>query len=333
MIDFDVGNAMGWAKVYRDLGLTPLPSRSDIKAPEMDSYAKHYGPAPVPEDVYRHWRSRNIQLVTGVKSPARTKLMAVDIDGPEAMQAWNRICDLHEYNWERIACWKVITGSGGTHLYFTLPICATECKSGMIWAYYDTFGEDGSGCWAKHKEIRIVGDRGLIVAPPSIHVDTEEPYRWDAVRSPNRFARPAMAPPWLLAMKRFTGKPRFDQPAALAPRTQHERPRLGNHWGRKTVLDAMGDDKLAVAKSWGLVVESGPNAGGWCKCYVPGREIPGESNPSGSFNARDGVLMDCKDQTVFSLFDIGCLLQRFATWQDCLNTLGEHYLGTKSGNS
>jgi hypothetical protein len=37
---------------YRQLGLTPLPSRSDRKGPLLSSYADHYGPTPVLESVY-----------------------------------------------------------------------------------------------------------------------------------------------------------------------------------------------------------------------------------------------------------------------------------------
>lgn len=329
MTDGRIDNAKGWACVYRRLGLTPLPSRSDEKAPDMGAYARHYGNISVPDSVYNNWQSRNIQLITGTKSPATMKVMAVDIDGPDALVAWDRICKFNNYEWRRKKCWRVTTGSGGTHLYFQLPFITASCSSGIIWAYYDTFGTDGKGDWAKHKEIRIVGDRALTIAPPSLHVDTEQPYRFDPVQNPERFPVPATAPQWLLEMKRIKSRPRWDTPMPVLPRViKHESQVInGKHYGRATVLRAISGEMLAIAKDWGLVVVSEPNAGGWVKCYVPIREVVGQSSPSGSFSAKDGVLMDCKDQQVYSLFDLGVMLGKFNHWQECVNSLGQRYLG------
>lgn len=328
MTDGRIDNARGWATVYRRLGLTPLPSRSDEKAPDMGPYARHYGNVHVPESVYDTWKSRNIQLITGVKSPASMKVMAVDIDGPDALVAWDRICKFNGYEWRKRKCWMVTTGSGGTHLYFQIPIISDACTSGIIWAYYDTFGTDGKGDWAKHKEIRIVGDRALVIAPPSLHVDTEEPYRFDPVRNPDRFPVPATAPRWLLNMKRIKSRPRWDTtPVMLRRVVKLETQVIGKNYGRATVLKCLGDEKLALVREWGLDTIGEPNAGGWVKCYVPIREIAGVSNPSGSFSAKDGVLMDNKDQQVFSLFDVGVLLGQFNNWQECCNAVGQRYLG------
>lgn len=329
MADPDVDNAKGWAVAYRRLGLTPLPSRSDEKAPDMGSYAKHYGNVPVPSAVYSDWRSRNIQLITGVKSPATTKVMAVDIDGPDALVAWDRICQFNGYEWRNKKCWRVSTGSGGTHLYFQIPLVCGSCISGLIWAYYDTFGTDGKGDWAKHKEIRIVGDRGLAIAPPSLHVDTGEPYRFDPVQHPDRFPVPATAPQWLLEMKRIKSRPRWDTPVPVMPRIiKYEKPIVGGrHYGRETVLRAMSGDLLTIAHEWGLVTVSEPNTGGWTKCYVPIREVVGQSRPSGSFSVRDGVLLDMKDHESYSFFDLGVMLGKFEHWQECVNSLGQRYLG------
>jgi hypothetical protein len=83
-----------------------------------------------------------------------------------------------------------------------------------------------------------------------------------------------------------------------------------------------------VCREWRLVAAAGgPNANGWLCGYVPGREDPNSSVPSGSFHVRDGVLQDRKDDASISMFDLGVMLGRFATWQDCRDSSGDRFLG------
>jgi hypothetical protein len=314
---------------YRELGLCPLPSRMDRKGPMLDTYADHYQGIPVPESVYR-MRSTNVQILCGTKSPTPTKIVVVDLDGPEAREVWGKMVTQHDNKPSSI--WVAMTGSGGYHLYYSVPADVQDVSSGIIWGVWDTWGDKGKGKWAKHKEIRILGDNSLVVAPPSIHVDTKQPYRFQGLNNPNRVWLPDPAPKWLLEMPRLSA-PRFeaDTPKpAYVPRTI---PRSGRFHDRDQVLAAIGTSKLAIAKEWGLQTKSdAPNPRGWVNCYVPHREDPRHSTPSGSFNFHDGTLQDRKDLTTISLFDLGVLLQpgRYRDWREVRDELGDRFIGAKN---
>lgn len=314
---------------YRRLGLCPLPSRMEkYKGPLLDTYTDHYGDVPVPESVYENWQTTNIQIITGTQSPTPTKILVVDCDGDEAFQVWKTICDHHAY--APTAAWMSRTGGGGVHFYYRIPEETEECPGGIIWGIWDTWGDKGAGRWQKHKEIRILADRALVVAPPSIHVETGNPYRFEDQASPRRFKLPEVAPPWLLKMPRLTS-PRWgpDKPERPLPPKRQVRT-SSNYYTREEVLDAIGDRKLDVAIEWGLVpATKGPNPRGWVNCFVPGREDPGYSKPSGSFHYWDGTLQDRKDLTTISFFDLGVLFGHYETWQDCRDCLGDRFIGKR----
>lgn len=321
---------------YRKLGLCPLPSRMDIKGPMLKYYAEYFGSTPVPPWVYENWSTTNVQIITGTKTPTPTKIIVVDLDGPEAIEAWGRITDHHGYTPGR--GWRATTGSRGRHLYFLLPDGMNECKSGIIWGLFDTWGwnslngnpaNTGKGGWCKHKEVRILADNCLVVAPPSKHVDTGQRYEFDTDANPNIVRLPELAPSWLLKLPRLS-LPRFGEP--LPPRVPVPYARKSDKsYTREEVIDAVGQEKFTIAcREWGLVSPvEGPNQSGWCTCFMPGREDPRHSKPSGSFNFRDGTLQDRKDLTSISFFDLGVALGMFKTWQECRDSLGDRYIGKR----
>jgi Bifunctional DNA primase/polymerase, N-terminal len=303
----------------------------DIKGPMLPTYAEHYKGVPVPESVYADWRTTNVQLVTGAKSPSPTKIIVVDLDSDPARNSWQRILANH-YD-STGSTWVAKTGGGGRHYYFTLPPGVTECQSGMIWGLWDTYADNGKGGWVKHHEIRILADNALVVAPPSIHIDTKQPYAFGESNNPKHYRLPAIAPDWLLAMPRLSA-PRFGalpkpaEPLRPSPRSSH-------YYTREEVLDAVGSRKFEIAtEEWGLVSSvTRPNPSGWCPCFVPGREDPRYSKPSGSFNWSDGTLQDRKDLTTISFFDLGVALGRYQTWQDCRDDLGDRFIGKRFGDA
>lgn len=322
-----IAHALKCVNHYRSLGLCPLPSRTDIKGPMLPTYAEHYGPTPVPEEVYARWRTTNVQVLTGTRTPTPTKVIVLDLDGPEAFDAWVKIASANSFAVG--STWVSRTGSGGFHHWFLVPPGLDECPGGLIWGLYDTWGQNGKGDWCTHKEIRILADNALVVSPPSIHVKTGKPYEFLPGLGPREFRLPAVAPDWLLAMPRLS-KPRFGPD--IAPRPEPRKyVRTSDDWyTREEVLDAIGGQKLAVAKEWGLVTRNDvPNPNGWVTCFIPGREDPRSSRPSGSFNFRDGTLQDRKDLTAISLFDLGVLLGHFSTWQDCRDFLGDRFIGKR----
>lgn len=323
----DIRRTIRCVKHYRKIGLCPLPSRQDVKGPMLASYASHYGDTPVAESIYDDWWTTNIQIITGTKSPTPNKIVVVDCDSERAVEVWNSMCRTNRYKPEDI--WIARTGSGGYHFYFSIPPSEVSCAAGLIWGIWDTWGEDGRGRWLPHQEVRLLADRSLVIAPPSIHVSTGERYAFDPTANPNNVRLPAIAPRWLLDMPRLIA-PRFkpDMPKIVAAPKTYKRSN-GFH-RRELVLDAMGDHKLVEAKSWGLVVKSDtPNPAGWVTCWVPWREDPSHSTPSGSFNLLDGTFQDRKDNTSISLFDLAVTLGKFATWQECREFLGDQYIGKR----
>lgn len=296
---------------------------SGFKGPLLDKYAEFYTGVKVPESAYADWNTTNVQILTGTRTPTPTKILVVDCDGEEALERWKTICQSHNHIPK--TTWLARTGGGGLHFYYRLG-SGRECPSGMIWGVWDTWGDNGKGKWVKHKEVRILADNALVVAPPSIHIETGQRYRFEDWANPNKIHLPELAPDWLVSMPRLCA-PRFGpEPSKPAP---GRRERRGDDWGRydrDDVLEAVGDAKLAIAKEWGLHCVSGANANGWVCCFVPGREDPRYSRPSGSFNVNDGTLQDRKDCSTISFFDVGVALGRFANWQDCRDHLGERFL-------
>lgn len=105
-----------WVNTYRELGLCPLPSRGDAKAPQLSAYRGAYDLEKVPESIYNEWSAPNIQLVTGVLSPTPVKIIVVDCDGERAISTWEKMCSAN--HWSSSPSWSVRTGSGGIHFYF-----------------------------------------------------------------------------------------------------------------------------------------------------------------------------------------------------------------------
>ena len=330
----DFAKAKACVSYFLKMGLCPLPSRMDVKGPMLPTYAEHYEGRPVPRWVYEKWSTTNMQVITGVKSPTATKIVVVDLDGAEAAEAWDRISSHHGYPGNK--GWISQTGSGGLHHWYLLPEGTVACPSGIIWGLWDTWGRNdknpGKGDWCKHKEVRILGDNALVIAPPSIHVTTGKPYAFREDAGPRRTKRPEVAPSWLLSMPRLSA-PRFFDPTPIRTPVPYKRG-FGKFYSREEVLDAVGGDKLSIAvNEWGLVPKCDmPNLRGWCSCYVPGREIPGHSKPSGSFHFMDGTFQDRKDLSCISFFDLSVVLGAYTRWQDCRDALGDRYIGKNHGD-
>ena len=213
--------ALACAHYFRSKGLTVFPSRMDQKAPMLPGYKfTHYfggdcNPVTVPDELFEpdQWATTNLQIVTGTQHAGTLKVCIIDLDGEEAQETWGRMCAHHEYQPEGV--WVVESGSGnGKHLYYRLPDDATECRSGILWGIWDTWGRQGKGDWQKHKEIRLFGDRTQIIAPPSIHVETGQPYQFVPGGSPRDVGLPALVPGWLSG----------DAAAVEAPRRRGEGP-------------------------------------------------------------------------------------------------------------
>jgi hypothetical protein len=313
--------ALQCALHFRKLGYNALPSKARLKAPDLDRYADHWD-RPLPDSVYESWKARNVQLMTGV----RWRLCVVDCDGEEARAVWAAMCREHGHE---PRTWTVETGGGGLHAYYTLPDRLDACPSRRLWGLWDTYaGRDHRGDWLKHREVRLLGDHALVIAPPSAHVETGRPYRFLDGLGPRRWERPAEAPGWLV---------RF--PAIVAPRCTEDRPAPrvdvparrpasnGQSFGRRDVLDAIGPRKHEVAARYGLrLAARGPNPKGWVCCHAFDRA---DRVPSASIHHQTGVYHDQRDDRRLSFFDLLARLAPldFPDWRAAVNALGAEWVG------
>lgn len=273
-----------------------------------------------------------MQLLTGTTTPTETKIVVVDVDGPNAWKQWKNLCRQHKVSYANTT-W-IAKSNRGSHLYYVLPEGIEDCPSGIIFGIWDTIKNKGKGGWRGNCEIRLLADRSLVMSPPSYHVPSGREYKfWDYL-GPKYYKLPSVAPDWLLAMPRLK-PPVFHQetPRTLYQPKQKELP--DHQYSRADVLDAV-KDKTNVVSDWGVVFPDWSIQNGrrrsqaeWVSCFVPGREDPSKSTPSGSFHQESGSLHDFATGHTMSFFDIGVATGQFATWQDCCNHLGETYIGAK----
>jgi DNA polymerase I len=151
----------------RKLCLIPLASKS--KRPQLQNWEK-YQSMVADQDQLTQWFSNsensyypNIGIVTGTVS----KIFAIDIDGKEAQERFQSMIDDlgdTDITYAINNTFKIRTGSGNINIVlgFSPEEFASingDLKSKILWRS----SESG------HSEIRIKGEGGYIVAPPSIH--------------------------------------------------------------------------------------------------------------------------------------------------------------------
>jgi hypothetical protein len=332
-MNHDFARALEHARFYRTLGLVPLGSRLDSKRPVDPEYAK-YRTERLPTVAFTmdEWRTTNIQLITGARTSGATKIVVVDLDSKESVAAWKRICSSHDYKPNHP--WIARTGGGGWHIYYRLPPEVEECRSRLLWGLWDTFGRHGKGDWCKHKEVRLLGDGSLVVAPPSFHVDSGKPYYWvgNGKRGPVGVPLPETAPEWLLAMPGVqTPKTAAEERVIPTPATAGEQAPRGRRYDRAAILQAVHPaDKVALARGWGLRIAAGSaNGRGFLPCHAIDRD---DSHPSCSFHVDDGFYKDQRDGRTLSFFDLAVALGAFRDWRDCAEWLERRFLPYEAAN-
>lgn len=298
---------------YRSLGYNALPSRSDRKAPALDTFAEFWE-SPLPDSAFRSWNSMNIQVMTG----AHWRLAVVDCDGSRARAVWKSMCE--ESGW--VKTWVSLTGGGGLHTWYTLPSDMSTCRSGRLWGLWNPLGGvHRGGDWELHQEVRLLADGALAVAPPSAHVLTGKPYAFLHGCSPLEIERPAMVPEWLLKTPLLPARLEAPRKSEPPPGRRTYKPTRGTY-GRDEVLDAI-EDKVELARSWGLRLSGGESPTGWTGCFAADRD---ERNASAGLHGSDGVYRDCRDGKTVSFFDLAVLLGVYPDWQTAVADLGSRFL-------
>lgn len=311
--------ALDAARHFISIGLVPLPSRMDKKKPTLASFAC-YQTRSVPKVVYDEstWRTTNIQLMTGTRTSGAIKIIVIDLDGPEAKEAWQKL--IGQKGYKPFYPWIAESGSGGRHLYYQVAPDAGPIKTRMLWGLYDPFaGDDCKGGWVPRKEIRLLGDGSLVVAPPSRHVKTNGNYEWVGKYGPHALSLPEFAPDWLLAMPGVAAPERHHYDQGACPKNQSH----GLDSRRNRILRALSPrEKINLARTWGLrFTSSHPAIKEWIECRAIDRK---DSTPSAGFNPSTGVYHEFGgDGRTLSFFDLAVSLGAYRSWTDAATAIEE----------
>lgn len=147
-----------WGPVYRRLGYHPVPITLSTKACHMRGWQE-----PVDDDDFKktlsQYRNFGIGLVMGSVLPDGTRLAALDVDKDDYMPLAMALL-------RQPTCVRV--GARGVGIFVRL-------RGDIGNVEFRTKSSDVRG-GIKHSE--LLAERKLIVIPPTIHPDTDRPYRW-----------------------------------------------------------------------------------------------------------------------------------------------------------
>jgi hypothetical protein len=316
------------ARFFRRHGFSPLPAYPDDKRPALDEY-RCYRERPLePEWFERPEPWTNMQLLTGVSAYGARKLIVVDCDGELARERiWPEMVAANEGDDGPVSrTWVARTQSGGRHFYFLLPSYATECKSRQVWGLWSTWGNGENrekGGWLPKNEIRILGDKALVMAPPSVlsapkeilqkipcnspKEEENKSYGFIDGKCPKTWALPSTAPNWVLSL------------AGISLPSGRSEPQVQHRWTRPSDGPALLADKIGTVRQWGVKTVGEPDPNGWVKCHVPWRR---DNSPSGSFNATTGVLFDHARGDAMGMAKLGVTMGVYPDLAAALRSLG-----------
>ena len=168
-----VSAAVDFAEAYVARGWAVFPLRPRSKAPATPHGFKDASRDP---GQVQRWFGAGSTYNIGIATGATSKFFAVDVDprhaGDETLGALERV---HGTLPQTV---RSVTGGGGQHILYRQPE-GVKLASAL-----------GDG-------VEIKTDGGYIVAPPSVHPDTEKTYAWDLGALPSETPI-AEAPGWML---------------------------------------------------------------------------------------------------------------------------------------
>lgn len=290
----------------------------DVKGPAMKYQCLYEGEC-VDDSVYStdNWKTTNFQLITGINSPGTRHIIVVDCDGQDAYDRWQSIMSRNGYQPDRI--WIARTGGGGWHYYFSIPRNTEGAESRQVWGLWDTEGghpgRESRGGWCKHKEIRILGNKALVVAPPSVHPGTGNRYSFIEGFSPKTTSFPSPAPSWLLDLPAVKVR-QGDDEYKINTAAREIRLEVGRYGVDLNALVDAIPHKAAIAKQWGLrITGSQPDENGWIACKAIDRE---DNKPSSSFNVEKGIYCDHLSGDKLGFIKLGLALGVFGNTGDAV---------------
>lgn len=178
------------AVFYRSLGLAPIPLQPRSKAPLEPNWEQYSKNLPTEQQVDNWWTKRakaNVGLVTGRAS----KVFVLDVDGEQGFASLEgRPLPVTP---------RSRTGSGGEHYFFRYPDAAEEIPNRVGFL----------------PGLDVRGDRGQVVAPPSVHPSGTR-YSW--LVAPSEKVPFADPPDWLMSyLVGAPGRPPKSGTAATLP--------------------------------------------------------------------------------------------------------------------
>ena len=309
----DIALARKWAEVYRSRGFNPLPSRTDGKRPCLRY--RQYLTERLPREEFEKFPTPNIQVVCGQP----WGLVVVDCDGAEAIERFvGRFGGMRHLP----ATWISSRGDGSLHVWFRLPAHVNHSyPKAVLWKGAE-----------KHSAIERLGDKSLIVAPPSIHITTGERYKFLQYRSPLDIHLPAIAPNWLINWPAIVEKPAIAPPRPIQTH-RTESSHIGRVAGRFHWRDVLASipDKVALAKAWGVRFTG--RGDDWAQCHAIDRA---DANPSAAVHRQSGYYRDLgPSDAKLSFLELAVALGAYADKASAINDLATRYLqhgGCRSTN-
>jgi hypothetical protein len=144
---------MNLIELYQKKGLSFFPLRKKSKKPLFD-WAVYQERKPTQAEV-DEWREKGLLDQVAIVCGAVSGIIVLDVDDPEKFEAWRT------QNGHSMPPTPMVRTSGGKyHVYFKHP--GGRVKNSV----------------KKIPGADIKADGGYVVAPPSIHPTTGEPYEW-----------------------------------------------------------------------------------------------------------------------------------------------------------
>jgi len=186
------------ALAYANKGVRVIPIKQGEKRPPMSGWqnAATTDPTTIRQWFEGQFKDCGLGIATG---ECRNRyLIVVDIDDREQYRGSDTLADLEQLHGKLPDTLKVITGSGGRHIYFLTDQPIRNEASGKL----------GQGI-----DIRGIG--GQVLAPPTVHPNGKE-YQWAEERSIADH-KPADMPLWMVLLLTAKTEPATPTTPTTAP--------------------------------------------------------------------------------------------------------------------
>ena len=169
---------LDFATRYAARGWRVAPIAPGTKWPRIDAWQE--AATTDTDQINKWWTARpndGVSIICGVESG----IFVIDVDPyHDGDQTLAELEALHEPLPDTV---ESVTGRNGRHLYFRMPL-------GLV------VTNDASNLLGQGLDVR--GEGGQVVAPPTVHPQTGQPYAWETFHDPIDGIAVADAPEWLI---------------------------------------------------------------------------------------------------------------------------------------